>query len=85
MDQIKPQERKVDNRVIFSNILKNIKTVLPKSCTFLSPFKTASGEYQARAIINGTTYHFTVPANLSFTKADIKELSSQLLEICKEG
>ena len=73
---------KVDPRLIFSDILINLKKSLPSVCTFLASFKTVKGEYQVKAVIKKETYHFSTPENLDFTQADINELHAQLLKIC---
>lgn len=66
----------------FGNIVTNIKKGLPKSCTFLAPYKDINGDYSVKANVDGTTYYYSVPRGLIFTQAAIKELHSQILEKC---
>jgi len=69
-----------DAKVIFRRNLTSIKKMLPKECSYLSPYKTSKGEFVIKAIVNGNSYYFSTPENLVFTKADITRLQKAILE-----
>ncbi len=71
---------KDDAKVVFRRNLTALKKVLPKACTYLSPYKTSNGDFVIKAIVNGNDYYFSTPENLVFTKADISELQRAILE-----
>lgn len=71
-----------DARAFYAESLKNLKSSLPKVCTFLSSYRTSKGEDLILAKINGNSYYFTPPPNFIFRLADLEELKSQIIEKC---
>jgi hypothetical protein len=69
-------------RQIFSANLKLIKSSLPKTCTYLSSYKTKEGKYLVKARIKGNDHFFSVPEELRFSPADLRQLKNVILEKC---
>lgn len=74
-------ENRLDRRSTLPITLNDIKSRLPKECSFLSPLKR-DGEYQAIAIVKGEEYRYTLPYDLNFTSSDIEELYNQIFKLC---
>jgi hypothetical protein len=72
----------ISAKQIFESNLKILKKGLPKSCTYLSSYRTSDGKMLVKAIINKNQHFFSVPDNLRFTPADLRRLKNVILEKC---
>jgi hypothetical protein len=74
----------INSKTMLSFQMKQLKSELPKSCTYLAPYKTHKGELYVRVIVNKQESLFTIPDSFVFKKADLDELKSQILKKIKE-
>jgi hypothetical protein len=77
----------VDPRVFFRLAIIDVKKSLPKTCTFLAPYKTRKGEYYVKAIVKRkgkdvVEKFYSVPPNFVYTTADKERLKEQVLLHC---
>lgn len=79
------QSNKIDPRMILAAVTKDLKNQLPKSCTFLAPYKKTDGSFILRAKISGESYDVSLPDGLEFNPTNINYMFEQLNAVCNKN
>ena len=74
---------------MLDQMLRMVKSELPKNCTFLAPVKKSTGEVYIRAVIKDSkgkkdAFLYTIPQHLAVTNADLERVKELITSKCIE-
>lgn len=69
-------------KIILDYQLKSLKSMLPKSCTFLATITDKNGNVRVEAVIKKKRYDISIPEDMRLNKAHLERIQLEILSKC---